>query len=136
MLTNEQLMRKVLIVSYEFPPLGGIGVQRVLKFVKYLPQYGWQPVVLTPKSPQYWVNLIDESLLSEIPKEAKVYRTFSIEREKIFKAVEKFSLKILRPFDKLLFKERKLESAFLWRLRKFIPDNDFRSFFLFPDGRS
>ncbi|HCA81767.1 MAG TPA: glycosyl transferase, partial [Bacteroidetes bacterium] len=40
-------MKKVLIVSYYFPPSGGPGVQRVLKFVKYLPEFGWQPHVLT-----------------------------------------------------------------------------------------
>ncbi|HMT12896.1 MAG TPA: glycosyl transferase, partial [Ignavibacteria bacterium] len=42
-------MKKVLIISYYFPPSGGPGVQRVLKFVKYLPEFGWQPIVLTVK---------------------------------------------------------------------------------------
>lgn len=40
-------MKRVLIVAYYFPPSGGPGVQRVLKFVKYLPEFGWEPAVLT-----------------------------------------------------------------------------------------
>jgi glycosyltransferase involved in cell wall biosynthesis len=66
-------LRKVLIISYYFPPSGGPGVQRVLKFVKYLPDYGWQPVVLTVKDGDFPAR--DESLLSEIPEGVKVYRT-------------------------------------------------------------
>ena len=37
----------VLMIAYYFPPMGGAGVQRTLKFVKYLPEFGWQPHVLT-----------------------------------------------------------------------------------------
>jgi hypothetical protein len=66
-------MKKVLIISYYFPPSGGPGVQRVLKFVKYLPEFGWEPVVLTVKDGDFPAR--DESLLSEIPKNIKVYRT-------------------------------------------------------------
>ena len=40
-------MNRVLLISYYFPPSGGPGVQRVLKFAKYLPDFGWQPTVLT-----------------------------------------------------------------------------------------
>ncbi len=57
-------MKKVLIIAYYFPPLGGSGVQRTLKFVKYLPQYGWEPTVLTIGSTAYYAK--DESLLKEI----------------------------------------------------------------------
>jgi len=66
-------MKRVLIISYYFPPSGGPGVQRVLKFVKYLPEFGWEPVVLTVKDGDFPAR--DESLLSEIPKDVKVYRT-------------------------------------------------------------
>ncbi|MBE0585718.1 MAG: glycosyl transferase family 1, partial [Desulfofustis sp.] len=54
-------MKKVLVIAYYFPPLGGSGVQRVLKFVKYLPQFGWQPTVLTIGPTAYYAH--DESLL-------------------------------------------------------------------------
>jgi len=46
-------MKRVLIISYYWPPAGGIGVHRCLKFAKYLPQYGWQPVVYAPSNAHY-----------------------------------------------------------------------------------
>lgn len=66
-------MKKVLIISYYFPPAGGSAVQRVLKFVKYLPQFGWQPIVLTARGRDY--HLTDESLCSDIPEGTRVVRT-------------------------------------------------------------
>ncbi|WP_437224697.1 glycosyltransferase family 4 protein [Planctomicrobium sp. SH661] len=56
---------RVLFVSYLFPPTGGVGVHRVTKFVKYLPQAGWDSSVLTVSNPS--VPLQDESLLKDIP---------------------------------------------------------------------
>ncbi|TYP96496.1 glycosyl transferase family 4 [Tenacibaculum adriaticum] len=56
---------KVLIITYYWPPAGGSGVQRWLKFVKYLPQFGITPVVYVPKNADY--PTIDEKLLEEIP---------------------------------------------------------------------
>lgn len=76
-------MNKVLIIAYHFPPLGGGGVFRTLKFTKYLPEFGYQPHVLTVKNPMYRTK--DMTLLREIPQEAKVYRTFSFEH-RIFRA--------------------------------------------------
>lgn len=66
-------MRTVLIVAYYFPPSGGPGVQRVLKFVQYLQQFGWRPVVLTVKDGTFPAR--DESLLEKIPDDVPVYRT-------------------------------------------------------------
>lgn len=66
-------MKSVLIISYYFPPSGGPGVQRVLKFVKYLSSFGWRPVVLTVENGDFPAR--DESLLKEIPPDVKVYRT-------------------------------------------------------------
>lgn len=57
-------MRKVLIVSFYWPPAGGGGVQRVTKFCKYLPLYGWEPVVLTSRDAS--VEVRDESLLADV----------------------------------------------------------------------
>ncbi len=76
-------MKKVLIISYYFPPSGGPGVQRVLKFVKYLPQFGWEPVVLTVEDGDFPAR--DESLLKEIPEGTKVYRTKIFEPYKLYK---------------------------------------------------
>ncbi len=66
-------MKRVLIITYYWPPTGGSGVQRWVKFAKYLPQYGWQPVIFTPSNPEQLA--VDESLLKEIPQEAEVIRT-------------------------------------------------------------
>lgn len=63
----------MLIISYYFPPSGGPGVQRVLKFVKYLPEFGWQPIVLTVKDGDFPAR--DESLLEEVPSSVNVHRT-------------------------------------------------------------
>lgn len=71
--SKSNYLKKVLIISYYFPPSGGPGVQRVLKFVKYLPEFGWQPVVLTVKDGDFPAR--DESLLNEIPENVKVHRT-------------------------------------------------------------
>jgi glycosyltransferase involved in cell wall biosynthesis len=64
--------KKVLIVAYYWPPSGGSGVQRWLKFVKYLPQHGWKPYVFTPENPS--VVIRDESLLNDVPVEAEIIK--------------------------------------------------------------
>lgn len=64
--------KKVLVITYYWPPAGGSGVQRWLKFVKYLPQFGWKPFVFTPENPSY--PIIDESLTKDVPPEAEVVR--------------------------------------------------------------
>ncbi|MFP5471496.1 MAG: glycosyltransferase family 4 protein [Bacteroidia bacterium] len=66
-------MKKVLIITYYWPPSGGAGVQRWLKFTKYLPEFGWQPIIYTPENPDFSTK--DESLLKEIPKETEVIKT-------------------------------------------------------------
>ena len=65
--------KRVLVVSYYFPPSGGPGVQRILKFVKYLPEFGFDPAVLTVAEGDYPAR--DESLLEEIPATVPVLRT-------------------------------------------------------------
>jgi glycosyltransferase involved in cell wall biosynthesis len=64
--------RRVLIIAYIFPPSGGAGVQRVTKFVKYLPQHGWQPSVLTVANAS--VPLVDASLAQDIPEGTVIRR--------------------------------------------------------------
>ena len=66
-------MKKVLIISYYWPPAGGSGVQRWLKFTKYLPKYNWQPIIYTPENPYFEVR--DEDLLNDIPTEAEICKT-------------------------------------------------------------
>jgi glycosyltransferase involved in cell wall biosynthesis len=79
--TDEEQMRKALLISYRFPPQSGGGVQRTLKFTKYLREFGWEPVVQTARNP-YW-PLRDESLLEDVPPGVRVYRTPSFEFERL-----------------------------------------------------
>ncbi len=65
-------MRRVLIVTYYWPPSAGSGVQRWLKLAKYLPDFGWQPVVFTPENPDF--ALKDETLLADVPPEAEILK--------------------------------------------------------------
>ena len=65
-------MKRVLIITYYWVPLAGSGVQRWLKFVKYLPQNGWQPIIYTPSNPDF--PLRDESLMKDVPDECEVIR--------------------------------------------------------------
>ena len=68
---------KILIITYYWPPAGGPGVQRWLKFVKYLPDFGIQPIVYIPENPSY--PIIDENLVSEVSKEAIILRNKIVE---------------------------------------------------------
>ena len=67
-----QIMKRLLVITYYWPPVGGSGVQRWVKFAKYLPSEGWQPVIYTPKNPD--LASIDESLLEDIPAEAEILK--------------------------------------------------------------
>ena len=63
-------IRRVLVVAYVFPPAGGAGVQRVTKFVKYLPEFGWDCSVLTVANPS--VPVLDETLVKDVPESTVV----------------------------------------------------------------
>ncbi len=76
-------MKRLLIITYYWPPTGGSGVQRWVKFSKYLPQYGWQPVIYTPENPERLS--VDESLLSDIPECAEIIRTHITEPYGIYR---------------------------------------------------
>ena len=69
---TEMGKKKVLIITYYWPPAGGPGVQRWLKFVKYLPEYDIDPVVYCPENPNY--PIIDESLVNEIPNNITILK--------------------------------------------------------------
>jgi glycosyltransferase involved in cell wall biosynthesis len=80
-------MKKVLIVTYYWPPSGGAGVQRWLKFAKYLPEFGWQPVILTVDPVYASYPQRDESLLSEVDPECLVFTTKSFELYNFYKLI-------------------------------------------------
>lgn len=70
-------MKKVLIIANQFPPMGGSGVQRSVKFVKHLRSFGYEPVVFTREIGN--MPLKDETLLKDVPEGVKIYRTKAYE---------------------------------------------------------
>ncbi len=66
-------MKRVLIITYYWPPSAGSGVQRWLKFSKYLPENGWQPVVYTPSNPDFETK--DTTLLNDVSEHAELLQT-------------------------------------------------------------
>ncbi|MCR4825119.1 MAG: glycosyltransferase [Bacteroidales bacterium] len=76
-------MKRLLIITYYWPPTGGSGVQRWVKFSKYLPDFGWQPVVYTPENPEQLAR--DESLLGDIPACAEIIKTPILEPYTVYR---------------------------------------------------
>ena len=76
-------MKRLLIITYYWPPTGGSGVQRWVKFSKYLPEHGWQPVIYTPENPEQLAR--DESLLSDVPACAEVIKTRILEPYAVYR---------------------------------------------------
>ncbi len=76
-------MKRVLIITYYWPPSGGSGVQRWLKMSKYLPENGWQPVIYTAKDAEYPVE--DQSLMNDVAPEAEVIRRPIVEPYTFYK---------------------------------------------------
>ncbi|NPA38131.1 MAG: glycosyltransferase family 4 protein [Chlorobi bacterium] len=76
-------MKKVLIVSYYWPPAGGISVLRILKFVKYLRKFGWEPVVCVPEGADYIYE--DNNNFKDIPENITVLRKKIKEPFRLFK---------------------------------------------------
>ena len=76
-------MKRVLIITYYWPPSGGSGVQRWLKMSKYLPEYGWQPVIYTTENAEY--PIIDPSLEKDVCPEAEVIRRPIVEPYTLYK---------------------------------------------------
>jgi len=84
--------KKVLIISYYFPPIGGAGTMRVLKFMKYLPTFNWEPVVLTVKSPYSYMK--DYSIEKEIKNNNNIFYTSAFLLGNFFRRFFKYKPKI------------------------------------------
>lgn len=78
-------MKRLLVVTYYWPPAGGVSVQRVLKFCKYLPRHGWQPIVLTADSAHF--ETIDEDNSREAPHVEQVMRVRAWEPHGLYRAL-------------------------------------------------
>ena len=72
-------MKNVLMIAYDFPPVGGSGMLRTVKFVKYLPVFGWHPIVLAIEKNAENIAYVDSSLLDSLNKNATIYRARIIE---------------------------------------------------------
>jgi glycosyltransferase involved in cell wall biosynthesis len=83
--------QRVLFLAYNFPPHGGPGVQRSLKFVKYLPEFGWQPIVLSAEADAG--PILDASLLKEIPPGIPVQRIPAFNIQKVLANGARIGLK-------------------------------------------
>lgn len=113
-------MKKVLVIIYYWPPSGGAGVQRWLKFVKYLPEYGWMPTVITTDNGDY--PAIDTSLGKDLPKTIEVVRTKTPSINKIF---SKINPNLKMPYGSLEYNGKKslLKKLLYWcRINLIIPD--------------
>lgn len=114
-------MQKVLVITYYWPPAGGPGVQRWLKFVKYLRDFDIEPVVYIPENPNYPIT--DESLLDEIPEEIKIYR---LPIKEPYRLASLFSAKKTKRISSGIIQTQNqslIEKAMLWiRGNFFIPD--------------
>lgn len=84
-------MNKVLIITYYWPPGGGAGVQRWLKFARYLPLNGWEPIILTVDPEFATYPVIDPTLEKDIPTGTRVFKTPSYD---LFRLLAKDKSKI------------------------------------------
>lgn len=114
--------KKLLIITYYFPPAGGPGVQRWLKFVKYLPEFGVQPIVYIPENPTY--PIIDEGLRSQISDKVIILKNKIWEP---YQLASVFSKNKTKKISSGIFPHKKkqtvLDKTFLWiRGNLFIPD--------------
>lgn len=118
--------RRVLLISYGFPPRGGSGVQRTLKYAKYLPSYGWKPYVISVKD--IVSHVYDPKLLTELSQDVTVLRTESLDPARL-------TARFLTPFRRRhrtslsgrtvpFFGQRQLLNAY----------RILRDWFLFPDA--
>ena len=118
-------MKRLLIITYYWPPSGGSGVQRWLKFVKFLRQSGWEPVIYTPENPE--LPEVDASLEKDIPEGVEIIRRPIWEPYLIYKRLAglKKGDKLGAGFVNTKKKPGRLKTLSLW----------IRGNFLIPDPR-
>lgn len=121
-------MKKVLIITYYWPPSGGAGVQRWMRFVKYLRSFGWEPIIYTVDNPNY--ALIDIGLSSQVPDNIKVVKKKIIEPNNI---LNKLSVLFKKKNNNHLYESQQQKGgkrSFLQKVSWFIRGN-----FFIPDAR-
>jgi hypothetical protein len=121
-------LKKVLFITYYWPPAGGATINRIFKFSQYLPEFGWEPVILTTKDGDF--PFVDESLLKEVNPETKVFRSAGFSLHKIFKKVSPKSNKNFVPYGFTdQSKNSFMDNLSRWVKYNFIPDTRFPWYF-------
>ncbi|WP_418511763.1 glycosyltransferase family 4 protein [Corallibacter sp.] len=118
------MRKKALIITYYWPPAGGPGVQRWLKFVKYLPDFNIDPIVYIPSNPNY--PLVDDTLLDDVPEHVTIIKQAINEP---YKFASLLSKKRSKTVSKGIISEEKKQSL-IERLLLFVRGN-----FFIPDAR-
>ncbi len=110
---HDRAAKRVLFLAYNFPPMGGGGVQRSAKFTKYLPQFGWVPTVLAADDPYYWAR--DETLLGDIPPGIVIKRLSPTRPHILYRLLSLFTSEanVRRIVDSVLIPDDRI----LWALR-------------------
>ena len=116
--------KKALIITYYWPPAGGPGVQRWLKFVKYLPDFDIEPIVYIPENPNY--PILDDSLLNEVSADLKILKQPIYEP---YKLASLFSKQKSKTISKGIISE-KTNQNFIEKIMLYIRGN-----FFIPDAR-
>jgi hypothetical protein len=116
--------KKVLVITYYWPPAGGPGVQRWLKFIKYLPDFNIEPIVYVPSNPNYPVT--DESLIDEVPKGLTIIKQPIAEP---YKLASKLSKGKSNTISKGIIPDKRRQGV-MERLMLFVRGN-----FFIPDAR-
>lgn len=117
-------MKKVLIITYYWPPSGGAGVQRWLKMSKFFHQFGIEPIIITVDEKKASYPVIDNSLTAQIPENIRVYRTNTFEPLNIYKNLKK-NKEIPQPGF-----ANEVNPTFIQKVVRFIRGN-----FFIPDAR-
>lgn len=121
-------MKNVLFVAYFFPPLGWSGAQRPLKFVKYLKDFGWNPIVVTVGKTHFSIR--DETLLNEIPEDVRIIRIDDVSMKKVTDRMKTELLNLTG--DELQLIDQQLRVSYLEGLEEKF--EEIRNMILFPDG--
>lgn len=120
-------LKKVLIITYYWPPSGGPGVQRWIRFVQHLRSFNWEPILYVPENPSY--VLLDKNLQSNIPTDIEVLKHPIIEPNSILEKLSFSSKKEGKLYENQQQKgnRKSLVQKLLWYVRGnfFIPDARF-----------
>ena len=124
-------IKKVLIITYYWPPTGGAGVQRWLKFSKYFRQFNWEPVIYTPSNPDFPIN--DPTLLKDVLPNIEILRTQINEPYDVYRKImgKKKTETVNQGFLSEGKENKLLQKMMIWvRGNFFIPDA--RKFWIKP----